>query len=180
MWDLSFLTRDQTCVPCIARWILNHWTIREVPPPAFYVWCFRVYLSFISEDTVHMQVRWSESYKPDFIGKASHWTPFTEVSLIISPCQGIIRCWCLYLCGFYCQDVIHLCKKCLMNEVWWRNPSQVLVTSACFCWWLCWWVWLLLFLTNNSDITVLVLPQLKVAAVCVRIVYTAFCSSSLQ
>ena len=31
MRDLSSLTRDQTCVPCIARQILNHWTTREVP-----------------------------------------------------------------------------------------------------------------------------------------------------
>ena len=34
----------------------------------------------------------SESYKPDFIVKASQWTPFIEVSLIISLCQGIIGC----------------------------------------------------------------------------------------
>ena len=27
--------RDQTCVPCIARQILNHWTIREAPPYSF-------------------------------------------------------------------------------------------------------------------------------------------------
>ena len=31
MWDLSSPTRDQTCVPCIGRQILNHWTAREVP-----------------------------------------------------------------------------------------------------------------------------------------------------
>ena len=31
MWDLSSPTRDQTQVPCIARQILNHWVIREVP-----------------------------------------------------------------------------------------------------------------------------------------------------
>ena len=31
MWDLSSLTRARTCVSCIARWILNHWTTREVP-----------------------------------------------------------------------------------------------------------------------------------------------------
>ena len=31
MWDLSSPTRDQTCVPCIGRWILNHRTTREVP-----------------------------------------------------------------------------------------------------------------------------------------------------
>ena len=31
MWDLSSPTRDQSCVPCIASWILNHWTTRESP-----------------------------------------------------------------------------------------------------------------------------------------------------
>ena len=35
MWDLGSLTRDGTHVPCIARWILNHWTTREVPNSAF-------------------------------------------------------------------------------------------------------------------------------------------------
>ena len=27
----SSWARDRTCVPCIARWILNHWTTREAP-----------------------------------------------------------------------------------------------------------------------------------------------------
>ena len=27
----SSWTRDRTCVPCIGRWILNHWITREVP-----------------------------------------------------------------------------------------------------------------------------------------------------
>ena len=31
MWDLSFLTRDQTQISCIGQWILNHWTTRAVP-----------------------------------------------------------------------------------------------------------------------------------------------------
>ena len=31
MWDLSSPTRDRTHVLCIARQILNHWTLREVP-----------------------------------------------------------------------------------------------------------------------------------------------------
>ena len=30
MWDLSSPTRDQTCVPCIPRQILNRWTTKEV------------------------------------------------------------------------------------------------------------------------------------------------------
>ena len=41
MWGLSSLTRDQTCIPCIARWILNHWTSREVS----FTFLFLVYLS---------------------------------------------------------------------------------------------------------------------------------------
>ena len=31
MWDLSSLTRDRTCIPCIARWILNHWDHQGCP-----------------------------------------------------------------------------------------------------------------------------------------------------
>ena len=31
MWDLSSLARDWTCIPCIGRWSLNHWTARKVP-----------------------------------------------------------------------------------------------------------------------------------------------------
>ena len=30
-WDLSFLTRDRTRIPCTGRWIPNLWTTREVP-----------------------------------------------------------------------------------------------------------------------------------------------------
>ena len=30
-WDLSSLTRDQTCTPCIGRQRLNHWTTRKSP-----------------------------------------------------------------------------------------------------------------------------------------------------
>ena len=36
MWDLSSPTRDQTCVPCIGRWILNHWTTRKAPGFCFF------------------------------------------------------------------------------------------------------------------------------------------------
>ena len=37
----SFRTRDWTCVPCIGRWILNHWKTREVPVPIFRIICLR-------------------------------------------------------------------------------------------------------------------------------------------
>ena len=31
MWDLSFPNRDWTCIPCIGKRSLNHWTSRKVP-----------------------------------------------------------------------------------------------------------------------------------------------------
>ena len=31
IWDLSSLTRGGNCILCIARWICNYWTTREVP-----------------------------------------------------------------------------------------------------------------------------------------------------
>lgn len=34
-WDLSSLTRGQTCVPCTKRWIPNHQTTWEVPEHTF-------------------------------------------------------------------------------------------------------------------------------------------------
>lgn len=34
MWDLSFLTKDQTCILSIEAWDLNHWTTRESLPKA--------------------------------------------------------------------------------------------------------------------------------------------------
>ena len=43
MWNLSSLTRNQTCIPCTARQFLNHWTTREVP-----VWYFVVVVQSLS------------------------------------------------------------------------------------------------------------------------------------
>ena len=33
LWDLSSLPGDGTHIPIIGRWILYHWTTREVPGP---------------------------------------------------------------------------------------------------------------------------------------------------
>ena len=38
LWDLSSLTRDPICTPCIGRWSFNHWTTKEVPWLALYQW----------------------------------------------------------------------------------------------------------------------------------------------
>ena len=36
MGDLSSLKRDQTHIPCITKWSLNHWTTREFPKQSFH------------------------------------------------------------------------------------------------------------------------------------------------
>ena len=53
MWDLSSRTRDWTCVLCIGRWILNHWTTREVPRHPFlkkkiYLFNLFIFLIFLA------------------------------------------------------------------------------------------------------------------------------------
>lgn len=83
---------------------------------------------FVFDDTIEMWVRSSETYKPDLIIKAFHWIPFTELLFDATGLwEGVIRNTYLYLCGFYCQDLIYLRKECLLNEAPWGNPSQVLV-----------------------------------------------------
>ena len=44
-WGKSFQSRDRTCVPCIFRWILNHWTTREALYSSF--WLSRVLVPLI-------------------------------------------------------------------------------------------------------------------------------------
>ena len=38
MWILGSSTRDQTFTPCTGRWILNHWTTKDVPSFLFWWW----------------------------------------------------------------------------------------------------------------------------------------------
>ena len=42
----SSRTRDQTCVPCIGRWVLNHWTTEEVPDIFSLDTCTSFFFSF--------------------------------------------------------------------------------------------------------------------------------------
>ena len=65
MWDLSSLTRDQSRIPCIVRWILYHWMTREVPPAHsfFLSFFFLIYLfifgcvgsSFLCEGSLQLR-----------------------------------------------------------------------------------------------------------------------------
>ena len=45
MRDLSFLTMDQTTIPAVAAWSLNHWAAREVLRHVF-LYFFQIYLLF--------------------------------------------------------------------------------------------------------------------------------------
>ena len=50
LWPVeSSQTRDQTCVPCVGRWVLVHWTTREV---LFIV--SLVYISLMISDIEHL------------------------------------------------------------------------------------------------------------------------------
>ena len=66
--------RVQTCVPCISRWILNHWATREV-----FTLCFTVFycvsLSFMRMATFYT----SAYYVPaEFLSNLNIWFNFLE------------------------------------------------------------------------------------------------------
>ena len=54
MWDFSSPTRDWTCIPCIGRWSLNHWSTKEIPTYFFWIYlflighnCFTIFCCFL-------------------------------------------------------------------------------------------------------------------------------------
>ena len=62
MWVLSSLTRDQTHIPYVEKWILNYWTNREVPVARFVfttvfldlmtAWCMVVLRKYLSSQWI--------------------------------------------------------------------------------------------------------------------------------
>ena len=46
MGALSSLTRDQTHIPCIGKWILNNWTTREVPLTSFNIYKLEMMIEY--------------------------------------------------------------------------------------------------------------------------------------
>ena len=56
MWDLSSLTGYQTSVLGIGRWILNHWTAREVPNLSFIY--FYLFLNFFNWKNFFVWLCW--------------------------------------------------------------------------------------------------------------------------
>ena len=58
MWDLSSLTKDQTCISWFGKQIPNHWTTREVPVLSlFWVTLFLCFLCFyLSYDSYYLDL----------------------------------------------------------------------------------------------------------------------------
>ena len=98
MWDLSSLIRDRTCVPCIRRRILNHWTTREVSATAstsqsLLILCFwgiwHLPLSELSSPQWSLRARESPSLKMGLCNSRC-CTPRAssgEASLVLSKCR---------------------------------------------------------------------------------------------
>ena len=115
VWLFVTPTRDQTHVPCIARWILNHWTTREAPGHCV--------LNQMNQYFKNQDICWEQSEFPTFFGKSEdlasvspnpHRTPraaalFPGQMDQASPltCKyswsgpnGLLKLWCLHIpCG---------------------------------------------------------------------------------
>ena len=82
MWDLSSPTRDRTCVPCLGRQILYHWTTREVPYTYFWsvdanrIFCNLHFLFWVLAFVGHKNLPWSmKIYLKNFAG----WKAFRRI-----------------------------------------------------------------------------------------------------
>ena len=111
IWILSSMTKNQTGIPCIARWILSHWTTREV------LFIFNVYSKFmivVIESLSHVQLfviprtatrrlpclspspRWSEFMSTESVMPSNHLSSVTLISFCLQsfPASGSFpRSW---------------------------------------------------------------------------------------
>ena len=76
----SSWTRDQTHVPCIGRWILNHWTTREIPFSWFLTHPFRFLENLFSMSNIQ---HWRRQWHPTPVllpGKSHGWRSLVACS----------------------------------------------------------------------------------------------------
>ena len=83
MWDLSSLTRDQTCSPCNGRWSLNHWTIREAPRCTFFKSKFRWNTKYGLEISMNSRCIFPEGNKEEM---PVHWKDQPQWAPQTQPC----------------------------------------------------------------------------------------------
>ena len=127
MWALSSPTRNQTCVPCTSRQILNYWTTREVtPPPPQLFWgysssCWNILFYYIGSSCVSQSLsrslRSNDLKKHKSVIGLRNKTPCTSLCYASLLCHGctwwvlpyshlvgtVERIWCVangYCLGF--------------------------------------------------------------------------------
>ena len=123
MWDLRSLTKDGTRVPYIARWVLNHWTTREVPPITLDSLPLLYFLS--QELSLPVTTYLFNSCIPNWL-----WAPWGQdpISLILCcDCTGLIPSRCsVNVLGITALALSHTVKM----QPWEFQPKCV---HTCMC-----------------------------------------------
>ena len=99
IWNLNSPTRDWTHVLCSERWILNHWTIREVPSCSLLSTCYTFQLS--------------QSY---FTASSSFWMNYS----VFVPKES--HSICLILSHLTSHTHLKSALQNVSHPVWWHLP----------------------------------------------------------
>ena len=117
MWDLSSPTGDRTRIPCIGRWILSHWTTREVPQlvsikPVNSSACLPAFESL----PYACNGGWLPSYSKLWINSllVLIWVVFLYFHNWKQPKASDNRKWCIYMAEYYTVS---------KNQVFWRKVN---------------------------------------------------------
>ena len=101
MQDLSSLTRDQTCIPCIGS--LNHWTTRQAPHKEGLIF----FSNLREQGTGSIWGLCCSSFLPSLISQSPHVMPRSRQweSLIVSQCESHTYQFSLLIL-FLCQKIL--------------------------------------------------------------------------
>jgi len=159
----SSWTRDPTCVSCIGRWILNHWTTREVLRASSvgkYLWMVSkfcqsqdlfepsILLTFMVFWTCSASLGWS------FTLTLKHNMEFESFCRVLAESAG---CGIFYgLCTFYCQASVIFSVLSHLNKKLKRRTLKPLVRHSS-------WTDCVIALRSGTD-CVIALRQISVTA----------------
>ena len=161
----SSWTRDPSCVSCIGRWILNHWTTREVLRASSvgkYLWMVSkfcqsqdlfepsILLTFMVFWTCSASLGWS------FTLTLKHNMEFESFRRVLAESAG---CGIFYgLCTFYCQASVIFSVLSRLNKKLKRRTLKPLVRHSS-------WTDCVIALRSGTD-CVIALRQISVTAPC--------------